>query len=147
MNPPFVRSAFNYDMHAASEACGTVNEEPSLTRQADALDANINTIVKRFGLTGQIPQVQVPPTYDDFGAVFDFQSAANVIRAAQESFNQLDAEVRARFNNDPGRYVDFCQNPDNIPEMRKMGLALPEPPAIIPPPPVKVEVVNSTPPK
>lgn len=138
----FVRSAYNYDMLAASDEVATRNDEPSLTRQADAEEADINVIMRRFGVTGRLPEVQMPPSYQQFAEVFDFQTAANVIRAAQESFNALDAETRLRFANDPARFVDFCQDPENLPDLRKMGLAVPEPPAKVEPEPMKVQVVN-----
>lgn len=138
----FIRSGQNYDMAAASRSYATVDDGVSLTRQADALDADINTIVRRFGITGTIPSVPLPPTYQDFEGVFDFQTAANLIRAATESFNALPADTRNRFNNDPHLFVNFCQNPDNLPEMRKMGLAIPEPPVTLPPEPQAVRIVN-----
>lgn len=138
----FVRSANNYDMSLATQSYATRNVDPSLTKQSDHDDSDINVIVRRFGLTGALPSVPVPPSYQEFDSVFDFQSAANLVRAATESFNALDAEVRTRFGNDPHRFVDFCQDEKNLPEMRKMGLAIPEPPAIIPPEPTRVTIVN-----
>lgn len=141
----FVRSSQNYDMSLASVSTSTSNSLPSMTRQADAIDADINTIVRRFGLTGTVPQVPLPPTYQDFESVFDFQSAQNTIRQAQESFNALSADVRNRFNNNPHLFVAFCQNPDNIDDMRKMGLAVPKKEPVPEPPPMRVEVVNPKP--
>lgn len=138
----FVRSSQNYDMSAASQHFSTSNNLPDMTRQADAIDADINTIVRRFGVTGTIPSVAVPPSYQDFESVFDFQSAQNLIRAATESFAALPADIRYRFNNDPQLFVAFCDNKENLPEMRKMGLAIPEPSAIIPPEPTRVTIVN-----
>jgi len=37
----------------------------------------------------------------------------------------LDARTRERFDNDPGAFVDFCLDPSNLEELRKMGLAMP----------------------
>lgn len=150
---PFVRSAHNYDMNAASAASGTVNNLPSRTIQADAADTDINVIVARFGVTGLVPSVPMPPLEADFEDVFDFQSAQNLIRRSTEAFNVLPAEVRSRFSNDPGLFVDFCSQtlPNgslaNLEEMRKMGLAVPPAPAIIPPEPLAVRVVPDPPPK
>lgn len=149
----FIRSANNYSFSTASARHVVVNDKPSLTRQAEAVDADINVIVRRFGVTGVLPSVPVPPTYADFGDVFDFQSAANLVRQSVESFQALDVEVRSRFGHDPKRFVDFCSAVDdkgnllNLSEMRKMGLALPEAPPPTVPPPMKVEVVNPPTPK
>lgn len=97
-----------------------------VTIQSAKDEADINLIVKRFGVTGQLPQVAAPPTYMEYAEVFDFQSAMNVVVAAQRSFEGLDAKVRKRFSNDPAEFVKFCEDPANLPEMRKMGLAIPE---------------------
>ncbi len=108
---------------------GTVNDLPSLAIQSAKDDADINVMMKRFGITGQIPQVPVPPTPKDFESVFDFQSAMNVILAGQKSFMALNADVRARFNNDPARFLEFIK-PENAEELVRMGLAVkvPDPP-------------------
>lgn len=124
-------------------------DEVSMADQSFREECDINTIVKRFGITGVVGGPQLPPPIEDFADIFDFQTAMNVLNAADRAFMSLDAEVRARFGNDAGRYVDFCskRNPDgslvNLDEMRKLGLALAAPPAPVVPPPVRVEVVNA----
>lgn len=149
---PFVRTPYNYDMHRASLDAGSVPGKQSLTQQSFKDDADINVLVRRFGVTGVVQGVTAPPLDMEFAEIFDYQSAMNVLRAAQESFAELSADTRARFNNDPARYVDFCTHRDddgnltNIAEMRKMGLAIPEPDPIPDPPPTKVEIVNPAPP-
>lgn len=118
-----------------SFATGVECTEPSLTQQSQAAEADINEIVRRFGLTGKLPENVRVPTYGDFdGVVDDYQSALNAIRSAEESFMAMPADVRARFNNDPGLFVEFCSDPENLPEMRKLGLAVPEEKADNPPP-------------
>lgn len=139
---PFIRSAHNYDRRLASREVATVDEGPSLTIQSDKDDADINILVHRFGVTGAISGVARPPLQEQFADVFDFQSAMNLIREADESFSSVDAETRARFNNDPARFVAFCSDPNNLAEMRKMGLAVPDPPPIIEPEPQRVQIVN-----
>lgn len=142
---PFIRTPYNYDRDAVSLSTGTLNEDPTLTVESDALDTDINVLVRRFGLTGQISGVEMPPPITEFMDVFDYQSALNLIRAADESFASMDAEVRNRFNNNPAAFVDFCGDPANLPELRKMGLAVPEPAAIVPPEPMPVRIVNPAP--
>ena len=48
----------------------------------------------------------------------------NMIARAHESFDALPADVRARFGNDPGAFVEFCSDEKNLPAMREMGLAV-----------------------
>ena len=57
----------------------------------------------------------------------DFQSSMNVIRAAEEAFNAMPAEVRDRFQNDPGRFLEFANDASNYEEALKMGLAIKRP--------------------
>lgn len=119
---PFLRSAYNYDMKAVSDETGLLCEDVSLAQQSAEEESNINTIVKRFGLTGQLPVGVRMPTYDDFTGVFDFQSAANAIALANEAFEEMPAEVRSRFHNNPAEFVDFCSDDRNRAEAERLGL-------------------------
>ena len=75
-------------------------------------------------VTGQLPENVRVPQYVDFEEAFDFQSSMNVIRAAEEAFNAMPAEVRDRFQNDPGRFLEFANDASNYEEALKMGLAI-----------------------
>uniref|UniRef100_UPI00404852FA hypothetical protein n=1 Tax=Mariniflexile sp. TaxID=1979402 RepID=UPI00404852FA len=119
---PFLRTPYNYDRNAASDASGLHCPDRSRTKQADAVEADINTIVRRFNLTGQLPQGLRAPIYGDFGPGMDFHTAQNALRAAQTSFMALPAEIRSRFHNDPGEFVAFCSDQENAPQMAKWGL-------------------------
>lgn len=111
----------NDDFDDRSEKTGLACEDKSLAVQSDADDADINTIVRRFGLTGQLPQNVRVPMQDDFVEAMSFQEAQNAMIDADRSFMRMPADVRARFQNDPGQFVEFCSNPDNLEEMRKLG--------------------------
>jgi len=100
-------------------------EGPGKAIQSQKEESDINTIVKRFGLTGQLPQNVRTPLNIDFDGVFDFQSAMNVINDAQRAFSAMPADVRKRFGNDPAEFIDFASDPKNQEEARKLGLALP----------------------
>lgn len=117
-----VRSLYAYDADAVSNATGLKCPEKSLTVQDQAEEADINTIVKRFGLTGQLPQNVRAPVYGDFDTVNDYQSALNAIKAAEASFMAMPADVRMRFDNDPQKFVEFCSDSANAEEMKKLGL-------------------------
>jgi len=126
VSPPFLRTEFNYDMNAAGDESGLRCEDPSLAKQSFAEEVDINTIVRRFNVTGELPQAVRLPTYGDFTNVMDFKQAQNAIRAAEESFMAMPHEIRARFDNDPARFVDFCSDPENLPQAKKWGLAPPD---------------------
>ena len=127
MKPPFIRSAFNYDMDKASDETGLSCLDDSLTQQQFKEEADINTIVNRFLKTGVMPTPHAFPQYVDFEGVFDYQSAMNLVRAADESFMRMDAKVRARFNNSPQEFLEFFANPENAEEAVRLGLANPHP--------------------
>lgn len=122
----FLRSGFpfNYDTSAASDESGLSCAADGVGRtiQSGKEEADINTIVRRFGLTGELPRGVRMPTYLDFEGVFDYQSALNSIRAAEMSFEAMPADVRSRFHNDPAEFVDFCSDDANRAEAERLGL-------------------------
>lgn len=123
---PALRSGRNYDTALVSRLTGfeAPAGETSRTLQSQKDEADINVLVKRFGLGGPFPVNVRAPKWGDFTGVGDFRSAMDAIRSAQASFYAMRPEVRARFDNDPARFVDFCSDPANVEEMRKMGLAV-----------------------
>lgn len=127
-NAPFVRSPYNYDTNAASDESALHCTDPTLTKQSFAEECDINTIVERFNITGELPTNIRMPEYRDFAEVTDYHTALNAIAQARESFDAMPANVRARFHNDPEQFVDFCNDPGNRDEAKKMGLLVPEPP-------------------
>lgn len=136
-----LRSANNYDRVKASKDTAPAVGGPSLTQQSGKDDADINVIVKRFGVTGVLPQNVRTPLNIDFDGIFDYRTALDTMRAADAAFMQMPADVRTRFGNDAGLFVDFCSDPANLEECRKLGLALPIP-EVVESPPMRVEVVK-----
>ena len=107
---PFVRHPYNYDWAKESDETGLACADVSRTVQSQAEDADINVIVKRFGLTGQVPANVRVPSYEDFGdTVFDYRSALDAINLADRSFMAMPANVRARFHNSPQEFLEYCQ--------------------------------------
>jgi phage internal scaffolding protein len=101
--------------------------DDSLTQQQFREESDINTIVDRFMKTGHLPDPVSMPQYVDYEGVFDFQSAMNVVRQADENFMRMDAKVRARFHNSPQEFLEFFADPANADEAVRLGLALPKP--------------------
>lgn len=124
---PRVRSSMNFDRALWSEAHGLKCEDPSRAVQSQKDEADINTIVRNFGVTGRLPAAVRIPEYGDFDAVGDYREAVEAIRAAETSFLAMPSELRARLNHDPGAFVEWCADPSNLDEMRKLGLAVPAP--------------------
>lgn len=126
MKKVFVRDPYNYDVDQVSNETGLRCDDPSLTQQQFKEEADINTIVDRFLKSGVLPTAVNMPQYVDYEGVFDFQSAMNVVRQADENFMRLDAKVRARFNNSPQAFLEFFANPENAEEAVRLGLAIPK---------------------
>lgn len=122
----FLRSPYNYDTDAASVESGLECQDETLARQSFKEEADINTIVNRFMKTGVLPQAVNLPRYGDFSEAMDYHSALNLIMQADDAFMELPAELRARFENDPGQLLEFLQDEANRPEAEKLGLVAPQ---------------------
>lgn len=115
---------------AVSRATGTVNEEPSLTLQGPAAEADLNNIVKTYGGPGAFPkppQVMDPAYYGEVSDVTSLQSALDVIRESRARFDALPARLRAEFDNSPAVLWEFLQSPENLDEAVKLGLLVRRP--------------------
>lgn len=106
----------------------TMNKEPTMTQQSDRDTTNINVIVARYMKSGQpLPQVTEPGKFGDFTGISSFTDAMEMITKAKESFHEIPAQIRAKFNNDPAQFLTFIHDEKNIPELVKMGLATQRP--------------------
>lgn len=107
-------------------------------------ECDINNIMKRFlknGASALTDLIRQDPTYGDFSSLPEFVDAMNLINHAHDQFSHLSARVRARFDNDPAKFLEFANDPSNGKEMVELGLAtIPMP--IPTPEPQKVVIVN-----
>jgi phage internal scaffolding protein len=120
--PVFIRTQFNYDHNAASNASGLVCEEPTRAQQHHRDECDINQILERFGKTGQMPVNAISGTYGDFSGVHDYHTALNAIIASENEFAALPAIIRNRFQNDPANLIEFLDDPANKQQAQELGL-------------------------
>ena len=93
-----------------------------LTEQAHKKETDINFILKDYARTGFIRHAKEHEgKYDDI-SVQDFNEAMFVVSEAQNMFNELPADWRNEFNNNPAQFLDFVQNPNNKDKMEEMGI-------------------------
>jgi len=118
----FLRTQYNYDRNAASNASGLVCEEPTRAQQHHKDECDINIILERFGKTGQVPVNTISGTYGDFSGVHDYHTAMNALIAAESEFAALPAQIRNRFDNEPAKLIEFMNDQNNIAEAEKLGL-------------------------
>ncbi len=121
-NTVFIRTQFNYDHNAASDASGLVCEEPTRAQQHHKDECDINVILERFGRTGQVPVNAMSGTYGDFSGVHDYHTALNTLIAAESEFDALPAKLRAQFNNEPSNLIEFLNDPKNKDQAIELGL-------------------------
>lgn len=122
------------DMMMVDPDTGELVYDVGKTRQEQAVDADINVIVKRYGLTGQLPLVRPKiPLEADFrdAGDFDLGSALRFVREANDAFMAYPADVRAKFDNDPAKFVAFVENPSNKDECVRLGILPKDPPPVV----------------
>lgn len=124
-----------YDARAVSKSVATSTGLETMVQKQFVEEVDINTIVRRFGITRQMPSGVEGGVYGDFTGITDFESAQAAVERAREGFMALSPDVRERFQNDPGLYLDYVDQlaDDEIgPEVG--GPARPAPPAVAEPP-------------
>lgn len=130
-----LRTPYNYDLDAASAAHGLTCEDESRAIQSERDACDINTIVRNFGVTGQVVAPMAPPSYRDLPEVYDFHTAMNFIQRSHDAFDTLPALTRERFGNDPGRFVEFFNDPNTTrAQLEEVGLVGPASASVAPPP-------------
>lgn len=121
------RTGYNYDADSVSLETGLSFEGTETMAQQQFKDeCDINTIVKRFGLTGELPNGINMPQSGDFTNVTDFHTAMNLVKQAEDAFLQIPADIRARFDHDPGQVLAFLNDSNNRDEAIKLGF-IPKP--------------------
>lgn len=105
---------------------GELVKEPSMTKQSFVAECDINNIVHAFSQTGQIAHINeraAAGAFVDLPDSLDYQQAVELARAGDAAFMALPAQIRARFDNDPARFLDFVEDPANQQELIELGLA------------------------
>lgn len=100
--------------------------QKSKTQQHPKDEVNVNRILDKYRETGLVSHVATRAAqYGDFSDVGTFQDVIHKVQAAQDLFDQIPSDIRKKFDNDPAKFIEFCSNPDNIDDLREMGLAVP----------------------
>lgn len=113
------RSRINFDRKE--------KKSQSRTQQQFRKDADINNIMAKYQKTGQIDYLsRRQPMYADFANLGDFHQNMTLVARAKQSFAELPARIRDRFNNDPAALLKFIENPNNKAEAIELGIIAPE---------------------
>lgn len=96
---------------------------PGRTKQEFKDECDVNNIVKRFVRDGFVAHLNKGvPVFMDVSEIGDFRTAVDQVRAATKFFDNLPAKVRAKFGNDPARFLDEAGSLSRS-ELRELGLA------------------------
>lgn len=87
-------------------------------------DCDINSIMRKFQVTGAIDHVAAHQPNYGMATPVDLHQAMNLITRAEQMFADLPSSLRRRFNGNPTEMLEFVQNPANADEARELGLAL-----------------------
>lgn len=97
------------------------NESP-YTRQEFKQECDINYILSQYELGYEITHInEAAPQYMDCTAE-DFRAHMDYVAGAFSMFEELPAKLRAKFDNDPANFLEFCSHEKNRPEMAELGL-------------------------
>ena len=120
---------------------------PGRTKQSFAKESNINLIMAKYEKTGLLDHLNKHEgNYGNFIGYADYHTSMNQIQEAADAFQTIPAGVRAKFSNDPAKFLEFAQNPENIDELIEMGLARPKSPTSeAPPEPEKAPTATNVP--
>jgi len=114
--PANIRSSFNRPPRQQITFTG-----PGRTKQSFKDECDINTIMRRYQVTGALTHLaQREPQYID-ATGHDFTNAMHIIAEAKSRFAELPAEIRAEFDNDPAQLLDFVHDPANIDQAVEWG--------------------------
>lgn len=98
------------------------SKQPSLTRQSEKDNCDINLIVKRYAETGIMPSNLTPGMYADVSQIGDYRTALHTVMEADRMFQQLPAHIRAAFDNDAATFLDAFNDETNRPRLEELGL-------------------------
>ncbi len=109
-------------------------ERPGRTKQAFKKSCDINAILKKAQKTGTVSHLaKHGGEYGDFTG-FDFLEAQTRLAKAAEIFDELPSEMRKEFDNQPAKFFEFANDPQNVgklaellPEIAKPGNYFPSP--------------------
>jgi len=89
------------------------------TKQSFKDETDVNQIINKHARMGTLSHLeQWGGTYGEY-AGFDFQEAQNQIAGATSMFEELPTAVKKQFSNDPARFLEYVNDPENAEDLAK----------------------------
>ena len=107
-----LRTPYNYDRDEVSKNTALVFNDESLAQQQFKDENNINLMIRKYGV---LPVQEV--NWGEFDATVipqDFHEIQNSLKAAEEAFMTVPAEVRAKVDNDPVRFLAMVDEQQSL---------------------------------
>lgn len=101
----------------------TKHKGESMTEQSSAAACDIHKIMARYKKTGVMDHVnEYQGRYGDVEAV-NLQDALQTVIDAEEMFQTVPSHIRKHCENDPVKFLEFMQNPENKQQIEEFGLS------------------------
>jgi len=96
-------------------------EGESLTKQSESKACDINNIMKKYKTFDNIPdELKRKVQYGDFSTASDYMEAVKTVQKAEETFEILNSSLKNKFQNDPAKFLEYVNDPNNNEEMYKL---------------------------
>lgn len=113
------------------------HDDKLLTEQSHKQSCDIHTIMRKYEKTGMVTHLaNYSGQYMDMASAPDFQTAQTILAETRSMFETIPARIRADFDNDPGRFLDFIQNRHNREAIANYGFSTDHLPPVENPPAV-----------
>ncbi|WNK14176.1 MAG: internal scaffolding protein [Microvirus sp.] len=91
------------------------------TKQSFKDECDINVLMSKYLKTGLMDHVnEALPRFEDVTSL-DFQEAQHLIAEAASMFEDIPSAIRNRFDNNPGKLLDWVHDPANAEEAATLG--------------------------
>lgn len=97
--------------------------DKSLTEQSHKDSCDIRLIMRKAEKTGVIAHnAKYAGQYGDFVSIPDYHGAQNIVAEAKSMFDTVPARIRAKFDNDPAKFLSYMTNPKHRDAIIELGL-------------------------
>lgn len=121
-----MKSSFNHrPRKRVSVLCQAKEGSKYKTKQSFKEQCDINRIMRKYNDTGMLDHLSKHQL--DYTGLFtvpkDAQDAMERVAVAREAFERLPSHVRAKFQNDPGKFYNYATDEANYDGLVQLGLA------------------------
>lgn len=97
------------------------------TKESFKEECDINNIMANYRRTGELSHINPrKPIYGDAPSESFYESLL-IIEEARKDFEEIPSEIRKHFDNDPGKFLEFATNSENLGQLKEWGLAYERP--------------------